>query len=279
MIASKEKLLFSVIASCIVFVSTIKSQDYFPLEIGNRWDYNITQIDLHHNAYDAGTFSFEITDKVIIKNKEYFVVSDSTILFNRKYLRTENDSIFCFDISDSTDKYILTFDTTGVDDIDITYNKYFGISDSQYLFCVFQCMRYSKKFGVVYTEHPSAWSTLYYLSGCIISGTTYGILSSTVENTNNNYIFQLKQNYPNPFNPRTMINYSIPTESKVRIEIFNTLGQSVVVLVNDNKSAGYYETTWNAGSLPSGIYFINITANGINSIESFTQVKKALLLK
>ncbi len=82
--------------------------------------------------------------------------------------------------------------------------------------------------------------------------------------------FKLPQNYPNPFNPTTMVSYSLPTDSKVKIEITNMLGQSVKVLVNDNKSAGYYKTTWNAESLPSGIYFINITANGINSTQIHT---------
>ena len=57
------------------------------------------------------------------------------------------------------------------------------------------------------------------------------------------------------------------------------LGQSVGVLVNQDKSAGYYETTWNAKDLPSGIYLISIKANGLSSKSNFTQVKKALLLK
>jgi len=91
--------------------------------------------------------------------------------------------------------------------------------------------------------------------------------------------FKLSQNYPNPFNPTTMISYTLPTDSKVKIEITNILGQSVGVLVNGNKSAGDYETTWNAENLPSGTYFIKITAEGVNSKNSFTQVKKALLLK
>jgi len=91
--------------------------------------------------------------------------------------------------------------------------------------------------------------------------------------------FKLSQNYPNPFNPTTMISYALPTESKVKIEIMNMIGQRVVVLVNGNKSAGYYEATWNAENLPSGIYFISISAEGIDSKKSFREVKKALLLK
>ncbi len=91
--------------------------------------------------------------------------------------------------------------------------------------------------------------------------------------------YVLHQNYPNPFNPSTMVKYGLPEQSNIKIEIFNMLGQSVGVLVNAEKSAGLYETTWNADNLPSGIYLINIRAEGLSSKKSFVQVKKALLLK
>jgi len=91
--------------------------------------------------------------------------------------------------------------------------------------------------------------------------------------------FLLHQNYPNPFNPSTMVKYGLPEESNIKIEIFNMLGQSVGVLVNAEKSAGYYEATWYADKLPSGIYLISIRAEGLNSKKNFIQVKKALLLK
>ncbi len=91
--------------------------------------------------------------------------------------------------------------------------------------------------------------------------------------------YVLHQNYPNPFNPTTIVKYGIPEQSNIRIEIFNMLGQSVGLLVNSEKSAGYYETTWDASNLPSGIYLISIRAEGLDSKKNFTQVKKALLLK
>ncbi len=91
--------------------------------------------------------------------------------------------------------------------------------------------------------------------------------------------YVLHQNYPNPFNPSTIVKYGLPEQSNIKVEIFNMLGQSVGVLVNDEKSAGFYETTWNAKNLPSGIYFISIRAEGLSSKKNFVQVKKALLLK
>ncbi len=91
--------------------------------------------------------------------------------------------------------------------------------------------------------------------------------------------YVLHQNYPNPFNPTTMVKYGIPEQSNIKIEVFNMLGQSVGLLVDGNKSAGYYETTWNADNLPSGIYLVSIRAKGLDSKKNFRQVKKALLLK
>ncbi len=98
--------------------------------------------------------------------------------------------------------------------------------------------------------------------------------------------FELSQNYPNPFGKRseagnstTRIEYSLPEQSSVKIEVFNTLGQSVALLVNAKQSAGKYETVWNAENLPSGLYLISIKAEGFDSQTNFSQVKKALLLK
>lgn len=91
--------------------------------------------------------------------------------------------------------------------------------------------------------------------------------------------FTLNQNYPNPFNPTTQISYNLPKASAVSLTIFNTLGQEIVKLVNNQEqAAGKYNVTWNGrdGSnrvLSSGIYFYQIKTN------DFTSTKKMMLLK
>jgi hypothetical protein len=70
--------------------------------------------------------------------------------------------------------------------------------------------------------------------------------------------FFLFQNYPNPFNPITKISYILPEESNVTLSIYNTLGETVEVLVNEVQSAKGYEAVWNAGANPSGVYFYSI---------------------
>ncbi|MBU0476285.1 MAG: T9SS type A sorting domain-containing protein [Bacteroidetes bacterium] len=91
--------------------------------------------------------------------------------------------------------------------------------------------------------------------------------------------YYLSQNYPNPFNPSTIIQYELSEQSKIKIEVFNMLGQCVDILVDAKKSSGNYETTWKAENLPSGVYLIKLNAEGLSSNKQFTMVKKALLLK
>ena len=85
--------------------------------------------------------------------------------------------------------------------------------------------------------------------------------------------FDVSQNYPNPFNPSTIINYQIPKTSHVVLDVFNVLGQRVATLVNETKSAGKYNVSFNGSNLPSGIYLYRISAG------SFVVTKKMILLK
>jgi hypothetical protein len=100
-----------------------------------------------------------------------------------------------------------------------------------------------------------------------------------IRNLNNTIkSYELSQNYPNPFNPSTVIEYSIPQESRVRINIYNVIGQKITTLVDEMKKPGNYEITWNATYLSSGVYFYSINTTG-NKGESFTSIKKMILLK
>jgi hypothetical protein len=91
--------------------------------------------------------------------------------------------------------------------------------------------------------------------------------------------YALKQNYPNPFNPATTIQYSLPMKSRVRLEIFNSLGQTVSRLIDNVEDAGYQEINWHAiGS--SGIYFYRLTAVSVDDpSKRFASIKKMVLLK
>ncbi len=83
----------------------------------------------------------------------------------------------------------------------------------------------------------------------------------------------LMQNYPNPFNPATTIQFALPEETTVLLEIYNSAGQLIETLVNESMGVGNYNVIWDAANMPSGIYFYRIKAG------SFQDLKKMILMK
>ena len=109
---------------------------------------------------------------------------------------------------------------------------------------------------------------------------TTGIrLTDVNENNNLPKIYSLSQNYPNPFNPTTAIKFDLPFDSNTKLEIFNTLGQLIKTVIDDNLNAGYHKYQFNL-VLPTGIYFYRITSKSLtNEKKTFIQTKKMVLLK
>ena len=85
--------------------------------------------------------------------------------------------------------------------------------------------------------------------------------------------YALHQNFPNPYNPVTTIKYEIPSKATMQLNIYNTLGEVIQVLVNEEKPVGYYEIEFDASSFASGVYFYRIQAG------DFIKTKKMILLK
>ncbi len=85
--------------------------------------------------------------------------------------------------------------------------------------------------------------------------------------------FALDQNYPNPFNPTTNIKYSVPEAGNVTLSVYNTVGEEVAVLVDGFSASGFFEVSFNASNLPSGVYMYKLQS--ANSV----QTKKMMLLK
>jgi hypothetical protein len=85
--------------------------------------------------------------------------------------------------------------------------------------------------------------------------------------------YSLDQNFPNPFNPETRISFGIPQTGRVKLEIFNVLGERTAVLVDEERQAGFYLERFNASGLPSGVYFLRFTAG------EFRTVRKMVLTR
>ncbi len=86
--------------------------------------------------------------------------------------------------------------------------------------------------------------------------------------------FSLEQNFPNPFNPSTKISFALTNKARVDLRVFNVLGQEVAALLNEERIAGTHQVEFNAGRLPSGIYFYRLSVDA-----KFVDTKKMLLMK
>ena len=90
---------------------------------------------------------------------------------------------------------------------------------------------------------------------------------------NNPQVYNLEKPYPNPFNPLSTINFSIPERSHLSIIIYDIKGQQVDVLHNQMINAGYHELIWDATSLSSGVYFVNMISGSYNSVQKMILLK------
>ena len=91
--------------------------------------------------------------------------------------------------------------------------------------------------------------------------------------------FTLSQNYPNPFNPTTVIRYQLPVAGNVSLKVYDILGREVATLVNEQKTPGNYEVTFDGNNLSSGVYFYRLQVYTPGRAGTFSQTKKFLLMK
>ncbi len=86
-------------------------------------------------------------------------------------------------------------------------------------------------------------------------------------------VFRLEQNFPNPFNPSTFINYQLSTSGLVTLRVYDILGRLVRTLLYERQNPGNHSVIFNAGNLPSGVYFYTLR------VGNHQDSKKFLLLK
>jgi hypothetical protein len=85
--------------------------------------------------------------------------------------------------------------------------------------------------------------------------------------------FMLRQNYPNPFNPGTQISYSIPNRNHVTLKVYDMLGHEIATLVDEELSAGTYQTHFDGSGLSSGLYYYRLVSGNYVNTKKFMLVK------
>ncbi|MBK8661057.1 MAG: cellulase family glycosylhydrolase [Ignavibacteriales bacterium] len=114
----------------------------------------------------------------------------------------------------------------------------------------------------------------FYTGNFNLSNIDFTLISTDIEDETQLPVeFDLSQNHPNPFNPSTVVKYSLPVDGFVNISVYNNLGEKVSVLVDGEVIAGKYSVSFDAGNLPSGVYFCRMESG------NFISSRKMLLLK
>ncbi|MBN1562047.1 T9SS type A sorting domain-containing protein [candidate division KSB1 bacterium] len=131
-----------------------------------------------------------------------------------------------------------------------------------------------KFYGISFVSPTCGWGTTdYRMIGKFIwdLSAVQPIVDAVQENLP--HTFLLRQNYPNPFNPATTIEYSLPRASFVTLKVFDLLGREVRTLVHEQQSAAAHSVLFEAGELPSNIYFYKLEWDGACEIRKMALVR------
>ena len=136
----------------------------------------------------------------------------------------------------------------------------------------------TEKHNYIFTDKLSAAGNYYYRLKQIDFDGSYEYSDVVEVDFSGVTSYAIAQNYPNPFNPATQIEFAIPVDAKVSIQVFSVLGQEVANLTSNQFSAGSHKVNFDASSLTSGAYIYTISAKGLDGTE-FMQSRKMLLMK
>ncbi len=285
--------------------STFDSLDtFYPLQIGNIWQYHVTNRIGYQDFVDKGYDFMEVLSDTIIGEQSYFKIK--TIEWNDsiKYLRYDSlqssisrsfftEEVVSFKLNSKSDECWLFEGGREICNKGTYLESIFGSEkpvihfyqsdfDSKYF-------HLAKDFGLIWMQNDQSYINtniwIYDLVYAKIGDVEYGTYVS-VKNKDGSYPqeYVLSQNYPNPFNPTTKIKYSIPVGSAnfaspimVELKVYNVLGREVATLVNKRQPAGSFEVEFNSSTygkkLTSGVYFYRLKA------DNFVETKKMLLLR
>jgi hypothetical protein len=265
----------------------------FPLEIGNRWDFNNYYVENYITHQEESSVEIVKKDSIMPNGIKYFLL-EGRGSFIPDWVRIDTNWIFIYDTFDSTDNALFNFSAEVGDSF---YNNKMGYwvslnkKDTVTIFnqetVRFSFVSYlgfdnineaifSDKLGLLGGSNYFYGEVNYsVLSGCIIGDSTYGKLVSVDESSPNTVsLFNLFQNYPNPFNPNTKIQFFIPEAGKVKIDVFNILGQRVKNLLDKELQSGDYDVDFDGTGLASGMYIYTIEVK-----KKFFKARKMSLMK
>ena len=298
--------------SALSFAQTREELNYYPLHVGDEWQYKITY---HSITYQENTFYMSkkvLADTTFLNGVKYFIVeqpkfvywkfstpeiiytrvdSSSGVIYERSSISSVEvkvDSLFCNSgslkvIGNREFYHVYSEEKNVLGEIRKT-RRLTSPTVSQGLDVL---IYYALNVGIFLEGVSYNWvgseGNGYTLVYAKINGKEYGTYVSVEDEETIPSKFSLSQNYPNPFNPETTISYTIPSNvksetAKVTLKVYDLLGREVATLVDEYQQAGNYNASFNvetlhATSLPSGVYFYRLQSG------SYSETKKLILLR
>lgn len=287
-----------------LFTEITVSQDHYPLQVGNLWQYwTYDYFNGQFTWYNEWTTKV-VGDTLMPNGKTYFVLKADRmghdLIFSNSLYRQEGSKVFAY--NNDLDSEITVYDfakTTGdtleflsraFDSLIVTICgdqqvEIYGLVKRQwtYFYEATRTSFYLKReltsdFGITYIEMEPGGE--WFLYGAFINGVQYG----TITSVNNNFPikqpadFEIFPSYPNPFNASTTISFYIEKKQDINISIYDILGRKVASLLNSNVLPGLHKVVWNGKGdngkeLASGMYLCRLQG------KTSTRQVKVLMIK
>ena len=277
---------------------SIKSAlEFYPLHIGDYWQYKVIDHTEYANRNDTSWIGFKevIGDTVLSNGKSYFIIKEEKLplkfLGNKFLIRIDSSTANVYYFLYPGDIMIDSLLAKKGDKViechtclEETTKTYFGLDVETKLIdqtCVsstsYDGWELAKKIGEVMRYYNDV-SFVSFLSKCDliyakINGIEYGTKVDVKEITERPEKFILFQNFPNPFNPSTTFRFILPVSNKITFTIYNSLGQEITTLIDKYCTFGEHQIKWNAFNAPSGVYFYRLQTS------KYSITKKFMLLK
>ncbi len=275
----------------------LTSLDYYQLAVGNKWLYDIRQTDGIVRVQYFSSVKVKY-DTLMPNNKTYYYVERGGGLYYESAYERIDSNGFVYKYSSSVNGSEYAIEDLAISE-HIWDDTLFIEPDGSFKYCekidvgvffgesryykiiveeaILHYVAYELVYGIGMTNLSESYdfgTSSATLLGAVIDGVLYGdTLTVGVEPLEKPTSYLLGQNYPNPFNPETTINYSIPKSGNVLIKVYSVLGEKIITLLNEFKTAGNYTITFDGKHLPSGVYFYHIEVN------DFSMTKKMVLSK
>ena len=248
----------------------------FQIQWFNTWSGDLMQLDTSVSVYAMlnGATPTTVDDRKDLAFKVYRIADGTTaakinLFFEKEIIQAALDSrykILCF-ISDAKNRLC----PTGSYSIDFTLSGPGQLSANS--------IETSNGMGMIeYLPVEGQLGEITITAQCagLETASLVGEVLAKINPDGNEIIpsqYTLKANYPNPFNANTVIEYSLPRITKLKIDVYNLAGQYIETLVEGRQEPGYYRLEWSPKNLSSGIYFYRILS------EDFKAVRKCLYVK